>query len=86
MAQRVASGDSNLWCREYESGVSDDPENHAMEQDLYQWTADTGSYPEEQIAIGFENGLPVTVDGRTMDLGAVITSSIIAWGNSARTL
>jgi argininosuccinate synthase len=35
MAQRVVSGDSNLWCREYESGFLDDPENHAMEQDLY---------------------------------------------------
>lgn len=72
MAQRVVSGDSNLWCREYESGFLDDPENHAMEQDLYQWTANAGSYPEEQITIGFENGLPVKVDGRAMDLAAII--------------
>ena len=72
MAQRVVSGDSNLWCREYESGFLDDPENHAMEQDLYQWTADTGSYPDEQLSIGFENGLPVTVDGRALALGAII--------------
>ena len=72
MAERVVSGDSNLWCREYESGFLDDPESHTMKHDLYQWTADKGSFPAEQLSIAFEKGLPVALDGRALTLSAII--------------
>lgn len=73
MAQRVVSGDSNLWCREYESGFLDDPENHTMERDLYQWTATpAGAIADEVLSIEFDRGIAVALDGRRMSLGAIV--------------
>lgn len=73
MAKRVVSGDSNLWCREYESGFLDDPENHVMEQNLYTWTEPTGrNLTDETIRIGFEHGLPISINEKTLSLEDII--------------
>ncbi|MBG6181875.1 MULTISPECIES: argininosuccinate synthase-related protein [unclassified Arthrobacter] len=73
MSERVVSGDSNLWCREYESGFLDDPENHAMEQDLYLWTKEQDEAPRgEELSISFEDGLPVRINGERLPLLTII--------------
>jgi argininosuccinate synthase len=43
LSERVVSGDSNLWCREFESGILDDPENHAVPEHMYRWSAVRGT-------------------------------------------
>lgn len=75
MAERSASGDSNLWCREFESGVLDDPEDHAVPETFYRWSArpDPGTAPgPESLTVTFRSGLPVAVDGDELSLTDVI--------------
>ena len=72
MAERVVSGDTNLWCREYESGFLDDPKAHAMKYDLYHWTKDLGQHADERIKVTFNRGLPVALNDCPMGLGAIL--------------
>jgi argininosuccinate synthase len=68
MRSRVVSGDCNLWCREFESGLIDDPEEHEVPAELYRWTrTDTVPAPRT-LEIGFKSGVPVSVDGIEMPL------------------
>lgn len=72
---RSASGDSNLWCREFESGLLDDPEWFPVPEDLYSWTAaPPPGRPErpEKVVIDFERGLPVALDGEPAGLRELI--------------
>lgn len=71
---RSVSGDSNLWCREFESGVLDDPEAHAIPEAIYRWSATSSElrFRDEQVAITVEEGLPTAVDGLRMDLVELI--------------
>jgi len=71
---RTISGDSNLWCREFESGALDDPEHHAVPEAIYRWSAmgpDVFSRRDD-ISLTFEEGVPVAVDGQRMDLVSLI--------------
>ncbi|MEV0174187.1 argininosuccinate synthase-related protein [Streptomyces sp. NPDC050803] len=72
MASRIVSGDSNLWCREFESGILDDPEDHAVPEHLYRWSVVTPGTPEEVVAVRFRAGVPVAVDGRELPLTELI--------------
>ncbi|WP_086801008.1 argininosuccinate synthase-related protein [Streptomyces caniscabiei] len=72
MAGRVVSGDSNLWCREFESGILDDPEDHAVPEHLYRWTVMTDRTTEETVEIQFRAGVPVSVDGTELHLTELI--------------
>ncbi|ORA11397.1 argininosuccinate synthase-related protein [Mycobacterium arosiense] len=60
-ATRMTSTDTNLWCREFESGSLDDPEQFEIDQNLYQW-----SVPSETatrvIQLRFDEGHVVSVD------------------------
>ncbi|MFI5528228.1 argininosuccinate synthase-related protein [Kitasatospora sp. NPDC051853] len=71
MAERSASGDSNLWCREFESGVLDDPEAHAVPASYYRWSVPRPG-AEADLAVTFRSGLPVAVDGRELPLTELI--------------
>jgi argininosuccinate synthase len=72
LARRSHSGDSNLWCREFESGTLDDPEEFFVPEALYRWTlADAAAQPR-RLEIRFEAGVPVAADGETMPLAALI--------------
>ncbi|RFU39590.1 argininosuccinate synthase [Actinomadura logoneensis] len=71
-ANRSHSGDSNLWCREFESGLLDDPEWFPVPEDLYTWTAAVPPDRPDRIAIDFEAGRPVAVDGEPLELPALI--------------
>jgi argininosuccinate synthase len=72
--KRTISGDSNLWCREFESGALDDPEDHAIPESIYLWSsmgADV-STRQDAISLTFEDGVPVAVDGQRMNLVSLI--------------
>ena len=73
-SDRTLSGDSNLWCREFESGSLDDPEAHAIPEQMYRWSATSPELrcPDELLALRIEEGVPVAVDGLRMDLPELI--------------
>jgi argininosuccinate synthase len=62
------STDENLWGRSIECGILEDPWNEPPE-DIYWWTKSPEMAPAEPryVEIGFEGGVPVSLDGQTMD-------------------
>ena len=62
------SVDANLWGRSIESGVLEDP---ALEppEDVYEWTAPVEQTPSNPtvIRVGFEGGVPVSLDGERVN-------------------
>ncbi|MFF9393455.1 argininosuccinate synthase-related protein [Streptomyces griseoluteus] len=69
---RLVSGDSNLWCREFESGILDDPENHAVPDHMYRWSSLDPHAAPATVSVDFEEGLPVAVDGERLPLVELI--------------
>jgi argininosuccinate synthase len=59
------STDENLWGRSIEAGILEDPWEEPP-GDVYEWTADPRRSPDEPVyvEIGFEEGLPVALDGK----------------------
>jgi len=58
--------DANLWGRSIETGVLEDPWV-APPADVYEWTVAPGAAPEAvEITIGFEGGVPVSLDGERL--------------------
>jgi argininosuccinate synthase len=57
--------DENLWGRSIECGVLEDPWVEPPEE-VFTWTRSAGETPNkpEYVEIGFEKGVPVTVDGQ----------------------
>jgi argininosuccinate synthase len=62
------SVDANLWGRSVECGVLEDPWIEPPD-DVWEWTAGPADTPPEaaEITITFEQGLPVALDGETLD-------------------
>ena len=62
------SVDMNLWGRSVEAGVLEDPWD-APPRDVFQWTVDPDEAPAQprEIAIGFEEGIPTSLDGSDLD-------------------
>ena len=62
--ERPYSVDRNLWHCSYEGGVLEDPSVPAPDG-LFRWTTDPEEAPDEadSVTVGFEAGLPVSVDG-----------------------
>jgi argininosuccinate synthase len=60
--------DENLWGRSIECGVLEDPWVEPPE-DTYTWTKSAAETPDEPgyVEIGFEKGIPVTIDGQRMN-------------------
>lgn len=56
--------DENVWGRSCEAGVLEDPWE-APPEEAFGWTASPSSAPTEavEVVVGFEDGLPVSVDG-----------------------
>jgi argininosuccinate synthase len=68
------SVDENLWGRTIEAGVLEDPWR-APPEDAYAWTvppAEAGGARE--VVVGFEAGVPATVDGRAVGLPGVVAA------------
>ncbi len=62
------SVDENLWGRSIEAGPLEDPWTEPPEE-IYAWTKPVDATPPEPryIEIGFEHGIPVSLDGEEMD-------------------
>ena len=60
--------DVNLWGRSCETGVLEDPWT-TPPADAYAWTVAPGDAPDipTELTIGFENGVPVSLDGEALD-------------------
>jgi argininosuccinate synthase len=81
--KKIYSIDENLWGRAIECGEMEDPWNRPPD-DAYVLTRPTATSPTEMV-IDFEEGVPVSVDGRTLaldvligEVGAVVGS--YGWG------
>lgn len=60
------SVDENIWSRSIEGGRLEDPAFIPPEE-IYQWTVSPEKAPEAQIVvIGFEKGVPVSLDGKKL--------------------
>lgn len=59
--------DENPWGRSIECGVLENPWTEPPE-DIYEWTKSPAAAPDkpEYVEIGFEQGIPVSLDGKTM--------------------
>jgi argininosuccinate synthase len=68
------SVDENLWGRSIEAGVLEDPWG-APPRDVFQWTADPDEAPAKprEVAIEFDEGVPVSLDGSDLDGVALVT-------------
>ena len=62
------SVDANLWGRSVECGILEDPWAEPP-SDVYEWTADPDHTPAEpaEVTIGFEQGVPVALNGEPLD-------------------
>ena len=62
------STDQNLWHLSFESGILEDPWAEPP-SDMFRLTVDPAAAPDaaEYLEIGFERGVPVSFDGRTLD-------------------
>jgi argininosuccinate synthase len=59
--------DVNLWGRSCETGVLEDPWV-TPPADAYEWTVDPADAPAAiELVIGFEGGIPVSIDGERLD-------------------
>jgi argininosuccinate synthase len=66
LADRTVSLDSNLWCREFESGPIDDPENFTVPEHLYTWTRAGQPVERSAVSIRYDRGIPVELDDRVL--------------------
>ena len=66
--QKIHSRDRNLWHLSHEGGELEDATNAPLPS-TWQWTRSPQEAPdqEEQVKIGFAQGVPVSVDGEVMD-------------------
>lgn len=60
--------DENFWSRSIEGGKLEDPAYHPPEE-IYAWTVSPKDAPAEPetVAIGFEKGVPVSLNGKKME-------------------
>ena len=67
------STDVNLWGRSIECGVLEDPW-HEPPEEVYEWTSNPAKAPDlpQYVEIGFERGVPVSLDGEALDGVALI--------------
>lgn len=66
--ESIYSTDQNLWGRSVEAGILEDPWVPPPE-DAYQWTVSPENAPDKsvEVTVGFEQGRPVSIDGKAMD-------------------
>ena len=80
---KIYSIDENIWGRAIEGGVLEDPANEPPE-DIYEWTksAEDAKDTPTKVAIEFEEGVPIAIDGEMMGLvDLIIKANEIAGEN-----
>lgn len=72
-AKPLYSIDENLWGRAIECGALEDPMAEAPD-DVWERTVDPAKAPTDpdHVTIGFERGVPVSIDGAPMDFAALV--------------
>ena len=61
------SVDENIWSRSIEGGKLEDP-GYVPPEEIYEWTVSPEKAPGAQVMeIGFDNGVPVSIDGEMLD-------------------
>jgi argininosuccinate synthase len=71
---RTVSGDANLWCREFESGELENPEDFVVPESLYCWSR-RGSVDAPSglgVSIAFEQGTPMRLGAERLAPTALI--------------
>lgn len=73
-AKKIYSRDRNIWHISHEGGVLEDA-NQAPPKDLFLLTTDPADAPAtpETVVIGFESGVPVSVNGELLDAVELLT-------------
>ncbi len=71
--KNIYSRDRNIWHLSHEGGVLEDPAS-APEEAMWQWIAAPESAPDKSttVEIGFEEGIPVSVNGKKLAPVALI--------------
>jgi argininosuccinate synthase len=66
--EKIHSRDRNLWHVSHEGGELEDAGNAPLDS-TWTWTQSPQSAPDriEEVEIGFDSGVPVSVDGQTLD-------------------
>ena len=65
--EKIWSVDENLWSRSIEGGKLEDP-YFIPPEEIYEWTASPEAAPDPDIIeLAFENGVPVALNGTSMD-------------------
>ncbi len=72
--EKQYSTDENLWGRSIEAGSLEDPWIEPQE-DVWEWTVSVEDAPDEPgyVEVGFEHGVPVSLDGEQLDPVTLIT-------------
>ena len=72
--EKLYSRDENLWHISHEGGPLENPAN-APGSDVFVWTRDPADAPDTPVdlELGFDAGVPVTIDGRPLSLLALLT-------------
>ena len=67
------STDENLWGRSVEAGVLENPENEVV-ANAWSWTTSPEDAPDtpEYVTIGFQKGIPVSVNGKQLGLAELV--------------
>jgi argininosuccinate synthase len=65
---KIYSRDRNIWHISHEGGALEDPANAAPD-DIWMLTSSPAEAPQKpgEVSIGFEKGVPVSVDGKSMN-------------------
>jgi len=73
--EKIWSIDENLWGRSIEGGRLEEPD-YTPPEEIYQWTKgmDESADEPEVVEIGFEGGVPASLNGKAMDGLALIQS------------
>jgi argininosuccinate synthase len=72
LQDRMFSEDKNIWCREFEGGIVEDPENVDISESCYLWSSSNYRDDFADIHLTFRNGIPIAFNGRT-DLAQIIS-------------
>jgi argininosuccinate synthase len=77
----AVSGDCNLWCREFESGYLENPEDFAAPEELFEWTSPSvGATSVGQLSVKFVQGVPIELDDKPLPLVRLIEALNIKAG------
>lgn len=72
-SDRSFSFDTNIWCREFESGNLGNPENIEICESNFKWTQNKNTLTPSILKVEFDNGVPVSVNNKQMNLKEMIT-------------